>query len=120
MARSTCHKREVKDLPLEHLTHLNFAFAFLDPNTFDIVTMDPQTPASLFVDAVKAKTVNPNIEVWLSIGGWTFSDNGTVTQPILGNIARSAANRQIFAANLIKFLMAYGFDGRSPRPSYCS
>jgi chitinase len=93
------------------LTHLNFAFAFLDPNTFNVVTMDPQTPASLFTDAAAAKAINPKIEVWLSIGGWTFANNGTVTQPILGNIARSATNRQVFASNLIKFMVAYGFDG---------
>jgi chitinase len=94
------------------LTHLNFAFAFLDPITFDVITMDPQTPASLFQDAAAAKAINPNLEVWLSIGGWTFSNDGTVTQPILGNIARSATNRNILAGNLIRFMMAYGFDGK--------
>jgi chitinase len=73
--------------------------------------MDAQTPSSLFKDAANAKIINPDIQVWLSIGGWTFSDNGTATQPVLGNIARSAANREIFAGNLIRFLLSYGFDG---------
>jgi len=73
--------------------------------------MDAQTPASLFSDAAKAKIINPDIEVWLSIGGWTFSDNGTATQPVFGNIARSAANRAKFATNLVKFMQTYGFDG---------
>jgi chitinase len=101
---------------VQHLTHLNFAFAFLDPNTFEVVTMDPLTSASLFKDAANAKAVNPNIQVWLSIGGWTFSNDGTATQPIFGNIARSAANRQTFANNLIKFMSAYGFDGERVCP----
>jgi chitinase len=90
---------------------LNFAFAFVDPTSFDVVTMDPQTPASLFEDAAKAKIINPSIQVFLSIGGWTFSDNGTATQPVLGNICRSQTNRNIFVKNLLKFLMSYGFDG---------
>ena len=73
--------------------------------------MDALTEAKLFSDAVKAKQYNPKLEVWISIGGWTFSDDGTVTQPIFGNIARSAANRQTFANNLITFMSSYGFDG---------
>jgi chitinase len=97
---------------VQKLTHLNFAFAFIDPSSFDIVPMDAQTPSSLFSDAASAKAINPSIQVWLSIGGWTFSDNGTVTQPILGNIARSAANRDRFAGNLLRFLLTYGFDGK--------
>jgi GH18 family chitinase len=36
---------------------------------------------------------------------------GTYTQPIFGNIARSAANRQTFANNLVKFMQTYGYDG---------
>jgi chitinase len=98
-------------ITVESLTHLNFAFGFIDPASFNVVTMDPDTPASLFTDTANAKIINPQLEVWLSIGGWTFSDNGTATQPVLGNIARSAANRQTFANNLVKFLLSYGFDG---------
>jgi chitinase len=93
------------------LTHLNFAFAFLDPVTFAVTTMDPETSAQLFYDAADAKLFNPQLEVWLSIGGWTFSDDGTVTQPIFGNIARSAANRQTFADNMVKFMTTHGYDG---------
>jgi hypothetical protein len=57
---------------VHELTRLNFVFAFADPATFDIVTMDPDTPAALFVDAANAKVINPKLHVWLSIGGWTF------------------------------------------------
>ncbi|KAG6238482.1 hypothetical protein E4U25_001673 [Claviceps purpurea] len=110
-ARSTCHKTSPKDLPLAALTHLNYAFAYLDPTSFKITTMDAATPISLFDDLSDLKTTNPDLKIFVSIGGWTFSDNDTYTQPIFGNIARSSANRQLFADGLVSFLSYYGFDG---------
>jgi chitinase len=74
--------------------------------------MDPQTPAFLFEDAAAAKVFNPGLKVFVSIGGWTFSDNGTATQPVFGNIARTAANRQQFAKHVLNFLKVQGYDGK--------
>ncbi|UKZ93576.1 uncharacterized protein TrAFT101_008486 [Trichoderma asperellum] len=110
-ARSACHKTSPRDLPLDSLTHLNYAFAFLDPTSFQITTMDAATPISLFDDISDLKTTNPDLKIFVSIGGWTFSDNNTYTQPIFGNIARSSSNRQLFANELVAFLTYYGFDG---------
>jgi chitinase len=73
--------------------------------------MDAQTPASTFQDAVSLKDLKPDLKVFVSIGGWTFSDNDTATQPVFGNIARSESNRQKFADNLLRFMNGYGFDG---------
>lgn len=73
--------------------------------------MDAATPVSLFDDLSALKLTNPDLKIFISIGGWTFSDNGTYTQPIFGNIGRSAANRQTFANQVVKFLSYYGFDG---------
>jgi chitinase len=96
---------------VDGLTHLNYAFAFLDPTSFKITTMDAATPAKTFQDVADLKVLNPNLEIFVSIGGWTFSDNHTATQPVFGNIARSSANRQTFANNVLKFLDTYGYDG---------
>lgn len=93
------------------LTHVNYAFAFINPRSFQITTMDAATPSSLFDDMSDLKQQNNHLQVWLSIGGWTFSDNNTATQPVFGNIARSRTNREIFAKNLLNFLDTYGFDG---------
>jgi chitinase len=43
--------------------------------------------------------------------GQTFSDNGTITQPIFGEIAGNAGNRAKFINNLLNFMQNYGFDG---------
>ncbi|KAH8689785.1 hypothetical protein GQ44DRAFT_744815 [Phaeosphaeriaceae sp. PMI808] len=110
-ARSDCHNTQASDLPLDALTHVNYAFAYIDPNSFEITTMDAQTPVSTFQDVVSLKDLKPDLKIFVSIGGWTFSDNDTVTQPVFGNIARSADNRQKFADSLLKFMTGYGFDG---------
>nr|KAI0406599.1 hypothetical protein F4802DRAFT_556676 [Xylaria palmicola] len=109
--RSECHQASPKDLPLDALTHLNYAFAYLDPNTFRITTMDAKIPVSLFDDFSELKSINPDLQLFVSIGGWTFSDNGTYTQPIFGNIARTSSNREKFANEVVSFLNYYGFDG---------
>ncbi|KAL7621055.1 hypothetical protein AAE478_008367 [Parahypoxylon ruwenzoriense] len=109
--RSKCHPGKASDLPIDALTHVNYAFAYLDPQSFKITTMDAATPASTFEDLADLKVMNPNLQIFVSIGGWTFSDNGTATQPVFGNIARSAANRQTFANNLLQFLDSFGYDG---------
>lgn len=109
--RSLCHQVSPTDLPLHDLTHLNYAFASISPHTFEIVTMDSMTPGYLFQATVGTKIHNPNLQVFVAIGGWTFSDNGTATQTIFSQIASNQVNRQKFADNVVKFLNHYGFDG---------
>jgi chitinase len=96
---------------VDALTHLNYAFAYIDPKSFTLTTMDSQTPESLFKELADVKKFNSRVEVWVSVGGWTFSDNNTATQPVFGNIARTAANRRTFANNVLNFLNQYGYDG---------
>ncbi|KAK4186062.1 hypothetical protein QBC35DRAFT_453660 [Podospora australis] len=110
-AFSSCRKTAPTDLPLSALTHVNYAFAYISPGSYQITTMDGRTPTSLFKETTNLKTLKPGLEVWVSVGGWTFSDNGTATQPLLGEIARDAGKRQIFANNLLKFLEEHAFDG---------
>jgi chitinase len=96
---------------VDALTHLNYAFAYIDPPTFDIITMDVKTPVSLFDDFADLKVVRPDLKLFVSVGGWTFSNNNTDTQPVFGNIARSSSNRESFAKKMLAFLNEYGFDG---------
>lgn len=73
--------------------------------------MDAATPVSLFDDIASLKDIKPSLQIYISVGGWTFSDNNTATQPVFGNIARSLENREKFANNALAFLNQYGFDG---------
>jgi chitinase len=101
---------------VDALTHLNYAFAYIDPESFDITTMDGLTDENLFGDVAELKDIKKDLKVWISIGGWTFSDNDTTTQPVFGNIARTSANREKFAKKLLSFLDFWGFDGTN-KPS---
>lgn len=76
--------------------------------------MDSATPESLFMETADVRTLksgNLDLQVFASIGGWTFSDNNTKTQPVFGNIAKNEGNRQKFADNVVSFMKEYGFDG---------
>lgn len=101
-------------IPVDGLTHVNFAFAYIEPGSYQVTTMDAETPAQLFQDTADVKTLksgNEDLQVFVSIGGWTFSDNDTVTQGLFGEIAADAGKRQTFADNCVTFMNRYGFDG---------
>lgn len=101
-------------IPVDGLTHVNFAFAYVDPASFEFTTMDSNTPEELFTQTADVRSLKLNsadLEVWISIGGRTFSDNGTSTQGVFPDIASDAGNRQKFSDNLVSFMKQYGFDG---------
>lgn len=113
-ARRACNKFTPSSIPISSLTHVNFAFAYIEPKTLDITTMDSLTPESLFQEVTAIKTMKSGasaLEVFIAIGGWTFFNNGTATQSLLSEISGTEDKRQMFADNLVKFMTRYGFDG---------
>lgn len=68
-------------------------------------------PADLFEQVTALKSQNSGIKMIVSIGGWSFTDNGTTTQPVFTAIVSSAANRATFISNLFAFMTQYAFDG---------
>ena len=73
--------------------------------------MDSVTPGSSFDDLTTLKSIKPDLEVWVSIDRWTFSDNNTATQPVFGDISADAGKRQKFVNNLVHFMQQHRFDG---------
>ncbi|KAI1211222.1 family 18 glycosyl hydrolase [Annulohypoxylon truncatum] len=69
------------------------------------------TDDDIFEQIMALKENAPGLKIFLSLGGWTFSDNGTDTQPVWGDIASTSANRQKFIMNLVNFMTQFGFDG---------
>lgn len=86
------------------------AFYYISPRSYDIVRMEGVSDEA-HNNLMNMKQKAPGLKIWLSIGGWTFSDNGTDTQPLWGEIAASSANRAKFINNLSTFMSDYGLDG---------
>ncbi|KAJ4178860.1 hypothetical protein NW755_012882 [Fusarium falciforme] len=104
-----CDKFGPSDIPDGVYTHINFAFASIDPKTFQIVPASSNDPA-LYRELTLKKKIDPNLKVFIAIGGWAFNDPGpTVTT--FSDIARSEANQRTFIKSLISFMATYGFDG---------
>ncbi|KAI8631028.1 carbohydrate-binding module family 18 [Xylariaceae sp. FL1651] len=100
----------INQIPVNALTHLHFAFAYITPGSLQVVPMDG-VDETVLQDFTSIKRKNSGLKTVVSIGGWTFSDNGTATQPLFGEICSSAANRATFIGNLLDFMRQYAFDG---------
>ncbi|KAF2261303.1 hypothetical protein CC78DRAFT_535764 [Lojkania enalia] len=109
------HDRKCSGMPFDRIpagsmTHAYFSFGYISPGDFRVFPMD-DLPASLFEDFTKIKTKNSGLKTVVALGGWTFNDNDTVTQPVFSNMVGSSSNRQKFIGNLLSFLRQYSFDG---------
>ncbi|KAK6528317.1 hypothetical protein TWF281_009560 [Arthrobotrys megalospora] len=91
-------------------THINFAFAFIDPVTFAVSPMSPGDP-ELYRRLIALKAYNPGLQIWISFGGWTFTDDDQPTRHTFSDLAASIGNQLKFFASLLSFMSTYGFDG---------
>jgi len=105
-----CAQRDLSHIRVDSLTHINVAFGFITPETYEI---HPIRGASIagFQSVTNLKQHAPGLKVWLALGGWTFSDNGTDTQPVFGDLSSTPEKRQIFIDRLMTFMLEWGFDG---------
>ncbi|KAH0437120.1 glycosyl hydrolase family 18 [Colletotrichum camelliae] len=104
-----CSSVSPEQLNLQGLTHVNFAFMFFEPDTFELTPMD-KNAGSLISRFTKLKERKPGLEIWVSVGGWSFNDPGKYQQAF-STMSSTAANRKKFIGNLIRFMETYGFDG---------
>ena len=98
-----------EEIPYGYYTHINFAFATINPQTFEIIPGDTLTET--YMERIRAlKLVQPDLEIWIAVGGWTFNDPGP-TATTFSDIASSEANTNAFVDSLVKMMNKYGFDG---------
>lgn len=105
----SCNRFKPSDIPDGVYTHINFAFASIDPKSFKIVPSAKGDP-DLYRQLTQKKLNDPNLKVFIAIGGWTFNDPGP-TATTFSDIARSEANQRTFIVSLISFINTYNFDG---------
>ncbi|KAJ1644716.1 hypothetical protein J3B02_001763 [Coemansia erecta] len=109
------------DVPVERLTHLNYAFAKLDGNRIALGdpwadVEKPYEHASYGADEPRGsigefnnqgspvRQRNPHLRTLISVGGWSWSGN-------FSSMAASPAARREFALSVGDFVQRFGFDG---------
>ncbi|KAK4447080.1 glycoside hydrolase [Podospora aff. communis PSN243] len=96
-------------VPLGFYTHINVAFAFINPRTFRVEAMDG-VPNDITRQIASLKGADPGLRVFISLGGWTFNDPGP-TRFTFSQIAASHSAQEAFADSLISFMFHYNLDG---------
>ncbi|KAK8091452.1 hypothetical protein PG997_001813 [Apiospora hydei] len=116
--RGACPQRKPNWIRADSITHLYVAFAYIKPDTYEVYPMEG-TGEDIFRDIVDIKRNAPGLKVYASIGGWTFSDNGTITdadssathRPCGERWQAAPQERQKFINQLVNFMSNFGFDG---------
>ncbi|KAH8797670.1 bacteriodes thetaiotaomicron symbiotic chitinase [Xylogone sp. PMI_703] len=103
-----CNRIDPAHINTTGLTHLYFAFASIDPQTFAVVPTDPEDEP-IYSQFTSLKT--SSLETWIGIGGFDFSDPGTATHTTWSDMCSNEANREKFISSLISFMEQYGFQG---------
>ena len=107
----------VADLPVDKLTTINYAFANISDQG-EVAVYDSwaavekpfgsdtwNTPLrGNYHQLQLLKQAHPNLEILISIGGWTLSGK-------FSDVALTEASRAKFAASCVQFCNKYGFDG---------
>ncbi|EOD44207.1 putative class v protein [Neofusicoccum parvum UCRNP2] len=108
-SQRSCNTFMPEQIPAGVYTHLNFAFATIDPVTFEVRPAS-SGDAELYRRLTALKRKDPGLKVFIALGGWTFNDPGP-TATTFSDIARSEANQKAFFKSLISFMATYDFDG---------
>ena len=105
-----CDTVPPEDIPVRAYTHLNFAFASIDPSSFVITPTGPDQ-IDLYKRTNALKEQDPNLQVWISVGGWSMNDPNETTFHTFSHLAGSQGDQTTFVKSLISFMQKYGFDG---------
>jgi GH18 family chitinase len=90
-------------------SHINFAFATIDPKTFEVLPADNRDK-DLYKRLTALKTYDPNVQILIALGGWTFNDPGS-TATVFSDLAASETKQKKFFDSLTNFLSVHDFDG---------
>lgn len=109
------------DIPVDKLTHIIYAFMDVHKTNHQLVSGDEWTDFFRPLDYMKPwqcdccafgnfaqvfhlKKRNPQLQVLISIGGWTYSY-------WISDAVRTPERREVFATSIVRWVTAYGFDG---------
>ncbi len=97
-----------KDVDPSAFTHINFAFAEVDPGPKG--KAEPHFGLAPFGAAAKSRDLgNPGLKTLLSVGGWAHTDPPMAW--LFTTMAETEKSRAEFIANSLKYVRGNGFDG---------
>ena len=97
-------------IPSGAYSHLNFAFAFVDLESFSVVPMsDSDIPLHTRFTGLKAG--DSGLQTWISLGDWSMNDPDQPTAGTFSKLAGSIEAQSAFFTSLLSFFSMYGFDG---------
>ncbi|RMZ76522.1 hypothetical protein DV738_g4881, partial [Chaetothyriales sp. CBS 135597] len=99
-----------EDISAMQYTHLNYAFAFIDPSSFAVAPMS-SADVDLYPRFTGLKNTHPGLQTWISIGGWSMNDADQATHDTFSKLAGSKDAQTKFFRSLVNFMTTYGFDG---------
>jgi len=108
-ANRPCYSMLPEKIPYGYYTDIIFSFATINPQTFEIEAGDGRT-AEYMQRITSIKLIQPDIRIWIAVGGWAFNDPGP-TRTTFSDVASSVANTNKFIDSLVKMMNRYGFDG---------
>ncbi|KAI9038720.1 uncharacterized protein KD926_010455 [Aspergillus affinis] len=107
--RRACNTFWPEMIPLGVYSHINFAFATIDPETYEVLPAD-EADIPLYERLTTLKRYDPDLKVLIALGGWTFNDLGLIAT-VFSDIAASAEKQEKFFKSLVSFMSTYDFDG---------
>lgn len=108
-SKRSCYSMVPEAIPYGQYTHIIFSFATINPSTFQVSAGNSETEYLMSrIDSIKV--IQPDIKIWVALGGWAFNDPGP-TQTTFSDIAASSANTNTFLDSLVQMMNKYGFDG---------
>lgn len=110
-ATRSCGGMVPASVPQGVYSHIYFAFGSIDPNTFEVIPAS-EADKLLYPQLEALQSRDLSQELWLSIGGWDFSDNDAPTATTFSDLAGAdTAQQNSFFKSLVLFMNTYGFTG---------
>ncbi len=94
----------LNSIPFEQYTHINYAFAIPDKEG-RILSL----PSSAFVERLMEKAHENNVQVLMSVGGWSY--NGIELEPTFVAATETKEECDTLAKNIVETALKYDFDG---------
>lgn len=86
------------------LTHINYAFADIDPQKNALVLGDPGQDQKNLSALRTLRKKYPHLKLLISVGGWDYSAH-------FSDVASTASRRSAFAESCVQLIVEQGLDG---------